>query len=239
MRGIINWCNANQGFTSACLTLGYVCATIWLVRLSQRQLKQAVDLEQNRVRPFLIFDMFFERHFLHAKVANVGQTVALDVQIEITPKLQHVYGGEGAIPREELTKQIPFIERGLPMLAPGREIVAMIGFSRRVHQAYPELRFDGWLLYSERDGVRRREPFTIDVAAMEALAYRSVKDVEDVAKQLEEIARTLSHIASGFSKPLIRTITEREHIEQEGTFIAETIASAESASISPKSEGST
>lgn len=236
---IVDWCNANQGFLSACLTLVYVGATLWLVKLSHRQLKQAVDLERSRVRPFVTFDMFFERHFLHAKVANRGQTVALDVRIEITPKLQHVYGGVGAIPVEERTKQIPFIERGLPMLTPGREIKAMIGFSRRVHQAYPDLRFDGWISYLDGTGLRRREAFMIDVAAIEAVATRQTRDIEDVAKQLEEIARTLSHIGSGYSKPLVRTITEKEYIEQEEAALTAAMNSQMTAKESPSFSAST
>jgi hypothetical protein len=170
--------------------------------------------------------MYFDRFFLHARVVNLGQTAAIDVIIEISPKLQYVFGGEGQVPRDERTKVIPFIERGIPMLAPNREMKALVGFSRRVHQAYPEMRFEGAISYCGRDGQSYREPFVIDAAAMEALAYRQVKDVEDVAKQLEEISRTLSHLATGFSKPLVRTITEKQYLEQEEAFIAEAMGSS-------------
>jgi hypothetical protein len=232
---VIKWCNANQGFLSACLTLVYVVATIWLVRIGQRQVRLAIELERNRTRPFVVFDMFFDHFCLHARIINLGQTAAVDVSINISPKLEYVFGGEGQIPRDERTKAIPFVERVIPMLAPGREMKALVGFSKRVHQAYPELRFEGSVSYRARDGQSYREPFVIDVAAMEALAYRQIRDVEDVAKQLEEISRTLSHLATGFSKPLVRTITEEEYTAQEEAFIAEATRAAEETPITPAS----
>lgn len=244
LSNIVRWCDANQGFLSACLTFVYVVATIWLVRLSQRQLRLATDLERSRTRPFVVFDMYFDHFFLHARVVNLGQTAAMDVVIEISPKLQYVFGGEGQIPQDERVNVIPFIERGIPMLAPNREMKALVGFSKRVHQAYPEMRFEGEISYRGRDGQSYRETFVVDVATMEALAYRQVKDVEDVAKQLEEISRTLSHLASGFSKPLVRTITEKEYIGQEEAFLAEAMGSASkvseatSASSVPQSDDS-
>lgn len=232
---VVTWCNANQGFLSACLTFVYVVATIWLVRLSHRQLRLAIELERSRTRPFVVFDMFFDHYFLHARVVNLGQTAAMDVVIEVSPKLEYVFGGEGQIPHDERIKVIPFIERGIPMLAPNRELKALVGFSKRVHQAYPDMKFEGTVSYRGRDGQSYREPFVIDVAAMEALAYRQVRDVEDVAKQLEEISRTLSHLASGFSKPIVRTITEKEYTEQEEAFIAEAMGS----SVAPASAAGT
>jgi hypothetical protein len=163
--------------------------------------------------------MFFERYHWYVRVANVGQRVALEVKIEIEPKLEYVYGGEGSVPRDERSKPIPFIERSIPTLAPNREIKALVGFSRRVHQAYPKLRFEGVLSYRTADGEHYKEPFIIDVAAIEALAYRSTKDIEDVAKQLEDIAGTFRRVASGSATPLVRTMTEKEHRDEEDRFL--------------------
>ncbi len=162
----------------------------------------------------------------------MGQTVALNVKIDVQPKLQHVYGGEAAFPRDERTKSLPFIDRGIPTLSPGREIKALVGFSARVHSAYPDMRFGGTISYSDRAGQFYSEPFIIDAVALEAHAYRVSKDIEDVAKQLEEIARTLASVASGSSKPLVRTVTEKEYAAQEEAFVAEMMAGQDS---SPRS----
>jgi hypothetical protein len=60
----------------ALLTLVYVAATVWLVLLSRRQLDLAADLERNRIRAFLIFDLVTENHCVFACISNVGQTAA-------------------------------------------------------------------------------------------------------------------------------------------------------------------
>ena len=85
------------------------------------------------------------------------------------------------------------------------------------------MRLEGSVSYKDVEGTSYSEPFAVDLAAIEATAYRVTKDIEDVAKQLEEIARTLGHLATGFSKPLVRVITEKEHARQEEAFIEEAI----------------
>lgn len=222
-QAVVEWCNANQGFLSACLTFVYVGATIWLVLLAKRQLTFATILESSRTRPFVIFDLLLDHHCVFAQIINSGQTAARDVRITVKPDLHCVMGGEGSYPAAERSVAIPFIERGVEMLAPGREITACVGFWRRVHDAYPGLRFEGAVSYADTNGNRFSEPFVADLAAREGLLYRGTKDIEDVARQLEAIARTFDHLATGFSKPLVRTMTEQEYIAQEEAFIEEAL----------------
>jgi hypothetical protein len=236
LSGLVNWSNTNQGFLVACLTFVYVVATLWLVWLARRQLGQTIELERARTRPVVVFDAHVERHSFVARVVNCGQTVARDVKITVKPHLQYVYGGEDSVPRDERTKPIPFVERGIPMLAPGRSIEALIGFSKRVRSAYPDMRFEGTVAYLDAQGNEYSEPFTVDLAAIQALAYRVTKDIEDVAKQLEEIARTLNHVATGFRKPLVRVISEEQHIRQEEELFRDAERSLESEPVSTARE---
>jgi hypothetical protein len=221
MNQVIQWCNINQGFLSGCLTLAYVVATIWLVWLARRQLSHATELERSRTRPLVIFDLVIDHHFVFAQVTNTGQRPARDVRISISPRLQCVLGGEGQQPPQERALDIVFIERGVAMLAPSRTITAMAGFWARFHSAYPALRFEGTVSYSNGAGYTYSEPFVADLSAHEDVLYRGTKDIEDVAKQLEAIARTLDHLASGFRKPLVRTITEEQYRAEEQAFIDE------------------
>jgi hypothetical protein len=221
MSQIIQWCNTNQGFLSGCLTFVYVLATICLVWLASRQLAHATELERGRTRPFVIFDLVLDHHFVFAQVTNSGQRPARDVRISIKPRLQCVLGGEGQVPPQERALDIAFIERGVAMLAPGRTISALGGFWARFHSAYPSLRFEGEVSYNDGEGHRYTEPFVADLSAHEGLLYRGTKDIEDVAKQLEGIARTLDHISSGFRKPLVRTITEDQYRAEEQASIEE------------------
>jgi len=81
----------------ALLTLVYVFATIILAilalvanHISSKQLKTTILLEKERSRPYLVFDLFIEDHFVHAIIKNIGQTEARGVTIEITPTLHEV-----------------------------------------------------------------------------------------------------------------------------------------------------
>ena len=221
MTEVINWTNSNQGFIMALLTLVYVGATLWLVGLARRQLRQATDLERSRTRPFVIFDLVVEHHCVFATVQNIGQTPARDVRIVVTPNVQCLLGGEGSHPAQERALDIAFVARGVAMLAPQRFIRALMGFWPRVKSAHPELRFEGTISYRGSDGTSYSEPFVADLSAHDGLLYRGSKDIEDVAKQLEAIARTFGQIASGFSRPLVRTMTEAEYVAEQEAFVAE------------------
>ncbi len=219
MNQVINWTNANQGFIMALLTLVYVAATLWIGLLARRQLRLATDLERSRTRPFIIFDLVVEHHCVFATVKNTGQTPAQNVRITVTPNVQSLLGGENVHPSEERATDIAFIARGVAMLAPQREIRALMAFWPRVKSAHPELRFEGTVSYQGTDGTKYSELFVADLSVHEGLRYRGTKDIEDVAKHLEAIARTFDHVASGFHQPLVRTITEEEHQAQIRAFV--------------------
>ena len=218
-RGFIEWSNANQGFLLVLLTFVYVIATIWLAMLSRRQLRLATELELSRTRPMVILDLVVDRHFVFATLKNFGQTPATDVKVHTSPKLQFVMGGENSVPKQETAHPIPFIDRGVATLAPGRTISALVGYWPRVKSEYPDLVFEGELSYRDSTGRTYTERLVADLSAQDGLFSLGTKTIEDVAKQLEEIAKTMKHVATGFNKPLIRTITEAEHQAQETAFM--------------------
>ena len=208
---IIQWCDTHQGFLSGCLTLVYVVATLCLVGVARRQLALATTLERNRTRPFVIFDLVLRHSFVFAEVRNSGQTPARDVRITIAPRLRCV-----ASRGESQFKDIAFIQRGIAMLAPGRSITALVGHWNGFRGAYPGLRFDGTISYWDSTGQQYPpEPFIADLSAQEGLLYLGIKDIDDVARQLEAIAHTIDHLASGFSKPLVRIVTENDYQAQQ------------------------
>ena len=221
MNSIIQWCNANQGFLSGCLSLAYVVATIWLVSLARKQLANAAELERSRTRPFVTFELILDPPYVMVHITNSGQRSAKDLRITISPRLQCVLGGEGSVPAEERTLDIAFIERGVAMLSPGRTITAIAGPWRRFRSAYPELRFEGKLSYQDDAGYPYVENFIIDLSAYKDVLYRQTSGIADVAKQLEAIGRTLNQFATGYTKPLIRTMTEEQYRAEENAFIEE------------------
>lgn len=181
----------------ACLTLVYVTAALCLVGLGLRQFKQTAELERNRARPYVIFDLSFERWNWFASLTNIGQTAAYKVSVQIAPKLETC--GPESMPYDRQLKTIPFIEHGIPMLAPRRELKALIGLWHRVDKAYPTQQFKGIVSYRSIDDWIYSEPFAIDMAATKVLFSRSAKDIEDVAKQLEEMTKVISSVASAMS----------------------------------------
>ena len=55
----------------------------------------------------------------------------------------------------------------------------------------------------------------MDLRAESGLLYLTTKDLNNVAKSLEDISSTLGHFASGFSKPVVRTIDEKKYRAEE------------------------
>jgi len=205
----------------ACLTLVYVLATFWLVWLARSQLKHATELERSRTRPFVLFDLIVDRHYVFAQVTNTGQTSARDIRVTVSPQIESLLGGPNAYPREERSTPISFLERGIAMIAPGRSITGLVAHWSRFHSAYPTLRFEGSVTYSAAGHPIYTETFVIDLTAHEGLRYLGTKDIQDVARQLESISRTLENISTGFSRPLVRTIAEAEYIAEQEAFIAQ------------------
>lgn len=215
LASILDWCNENSGFVMAMLTLVYVLATIGLAFLavhansiSQKHLSATLEIEKDRMRPYLVFDLFLERHFVHVRLKNVGKTEARNVRIDINPSLQTLLGGKGAYPPEEKCLDISFITKGVYQVAPNAEISALVGHFARFKQEYPTMIFSGTLRYLDPDSTSREYPFMFDLSYAEGRLLLGRKGVEDIAKELESISRTIDHISTGFKKPLIRVVNE-------------------------------
>jgi len=194
MKVLIDWCNANQGFVMAILTFVYVVATICLVLLVRGQLNHAVELEQGRTRPFVIFDLVTEHHFVFATLTNTGQTPARDVRLSISPQIKAIIGGQNAAPSEERLKEIAFLERGVAMMPPGRTIKALVGHWSHFRNRYSDLRFEGSISYNDQVLISYSEPVVVDLAAEEGLLFLARKDIDDVARNVEKISKTLDSI---------------------------------------------
>ena len=223
---IIELTNKNQGSVMALLTLVYVLTTIGLaviglysVRLTRRQLTLAVELERNRTRPFILFDLINRPPWVLAVIKNGGQTAAFQVKFNLSPELKIVLGGQTMVPREEREIDITFIKQGISVMPPGREIETLIGTWSRVEDRYPNLRFEGKITYKDTQGREYNEPALLDLSFQKGLLHRETKDLEDVAKHLEEISKEIHHIGTGFHKPLVRTISEDQHRREDEDFV--------------------
>jgi hypothetical protein len=76
---LMNWLNQNQGFVMAMLTFVYVIATIVIAvlsvksnRLAQQNVETIVELEKNRLRPYVIFNLSssIRKRSMYASIKN-------------------------------------------------------------------------------------------------------------------------------------------------------------------------
>jgi hypothetical protein len=91
-----NWLNQNQGFVIAVLTFVYVITTVVIAALSikatslsKKHLETMVDLERNRLRPYVLFNISssIEKRCTYASVKNHGLTAAYKIKVRIDPPL--------------------------------------------------------------------------------------------------------------------------------------------------------
>lgn len=188
----INWLNQNQGFVMAILTLVYVAATIviaWLtlrmMRLGQQSLAQALTLEKNRIRPYVLFNVVsdIEKRNTLAIVKNSGLTPAYNVRISITPKLIHKGNSE--------ERESALTAHKINLLPAGQEITDNLGFSPHFYQQYPQPIFSGTIEYEDSESKPYKESFNLDLTYLMKRIYIRDGSVMDELKKLNE---TLANI---------------------------------------------
>ncbi len=204
---MIEWLNHNQGFATTLLTLVYVVATIVIAlimmhanRLSSRNIDTMRHLEQQRNRPYVLFDLLSLHFHIHAKLANLGATPAYNVRVTITPSLKAVVGTSGIPNPSEREVPAGILDHPIALLAPKREITSALAYFKSFEERFPEMRFTGSVQYCDSDGRKYDEPFTIDLKYYENLLTISEKDpgeeLEKIGKTLEQIERDLTNRCS-------------------------------------------
>lgn len=185
----VNWLNHNQGFVMAILTFVYVIATIVIAglsvkgtRLAQKNIETMVDLERNRLRPYVLFNLTssIRKKSTYASIKNHGLTAAYNVKVSIEPPLVHHYDG-----------QSPLIRRDILFLPPHEEVTDHIDSSPAFHQQYPQPVFEGAVQYEDSNGRKYSEPFRIDLTFLKKRMY--VRDAS-VADELKQLNKTLELI---------------------------------------------
>jgi hypothetical protein len=196
----INWANSNTGFLSFSLTLIYVIATIVLVFIANRQVNVALKLETGRNRPFVDFDLITRDGFVYAEVRNLGPVAAVDVRINISPRVSFPLRGQDI--------EIPFLEHSIARLPPGKTLSSLVEHWAQMRNKFPTLRFEGSVCYGSLNGPRCQESFVIDLNSEAGTHFVTRKGLHEIAETLGEIQKQISHIGTGFSSPLIRTVDE-------------------------------
>jgi len=216
---LMNWLNQNQGFVMAVLTFVYVVATIIIAVLSikttglaQKNLDTALELEKNRLRPYVIFNLSssIRKKSTYASIKNYGLTAAYNIKVSIDPALAHHYDG-----------QSPLTHRDILFLPPSERVTDLIDSSPAFHQRYPQPLFEGTVQYEDLRGTKYKEPFRIDLTFLKKRIYRSDTSLVDELKQLnstlESINRSLRREESDFdeSETSLNSLDPKPSIEGE------------------------
>lgn len=186
---MVSWLNSNQGSVMAILTAVYVItnaviATIMLRAnsISSRNLTQALMLEKQRSRPYLVFDLEVRHRCFLAVLRNLGKTAALNVRVSISPQLKSKISGE-EWPTSLTSNEISF-------MPPNKEIIDFILPTIDFCNLYPNLKFNGELVYFDTEGSIYKESFELDLNYRKTLLQ--IPDEEDrILNELSKISESI------------------------------------------------
>lgn len=178
------------------LTFVYVVATIIIVglsvkstRLAQKNLDTALQLEKNRVRPYVIFNISssMARKYTYASLKNRGLSAAYNIRISIEPPLVHHHDGHS-----------PLTHRHILFLPPDEEITDVIDMSPAFHETYKEPLFEGTVEYEDLTGNKYNEPFRLDLTFLKKRIYIREASIGDELTQMNETLIAISkHLEQG------------------------------------------
>jgi hypothetical protein len=191
----INWLNQNQGFALSVLTLAYVICTAVIVvvmtranTLARQGLRQAVDLERQRSRPVVIFDVELRPNYLLCGILkNIGFTAGYHIKVECEPALMNEFSNK---PSTLTSTEIEF-------LAPQRRIADIVANVGRHHSEgeRPAETVKGRVCYKDAAGNQYAEPFSIDLRQERKLVVfsedRIANEIRTLSSTIKDIARRL------------------------------------------------
>lgn len=191
---IIKCLNDNQGAVMATLTFVYVATTIIIAylslkatRLSQKNIDTLADLEKNRMRPFVVFNISssISTKTTYASVKNLGLTAAHKLTITISPKLSSLRNGE--------EWESALTAHSILFLPARDEIEDVLDSSPSFYKKYPHPVFEGCVEYEDSESNKYKEPFEIDLTV---LMKRMYVGKPSVTSELEGINETLKSIVT-------------------------------------------
>ena len=205
MRSIVNWCNVNQGFVMALLTLIYVVATMVLVYITHRSAR-------NQTRPVVAFDLILEKALVYLQVRNVGLTMARRIRFDVSPSLKTCLGGNRMSPSEKTQKPIRLLSDGIPMIAPAGEIRTFLGMFETFKEFYPDLRFWGNVKYVDSANREYKDPIEVDLSPYVELIPVKPKGLNEIAQKVEEIKREIQNIGNNIRPLRVMIQDEKDNL---------------------------
>jgi len=142
---------------TAAAALGTFIVALVAGALTFWQVLQAKRLYRDQVRPFVIVDFAFNTVIISISVENIGTTPARDVSIKFDPPLRGPQGDD----HDHQAANAPMFARGIPMMAPGREMRVMLGGPDVLTQGEAgkiPLRYEVTATYTDLEGRKYHDP---------------------------------------------------------------------------------
>jgi hypothetical protein len=168
----------------AILTLVYVVTTIGIAlltlratNLSKRHLEAAIQIERNRLRPYVVFNVSNSiiSRTTYASIKNLGLTAAYNINVSIAPKLNHSLSMES---------ECALTSSNILFLPPSEEITDVLGSSPTFYQTYPNPIFEGTVEYEDIEKNKFKERFHIDLNFLKTRMSIGEATVIDELKKL-------------------------------------------------------
>lgn len=178
---MINWLNSNQGATTAILTAVYVIATIAIVSmmvkanaLTQMNIQLSKELDQARLRPYIIFDIITEGSLFYLELRNEGLSPAVNIFVKISPELNTKNRGS----------PFAFVHSPISFIAPQRKMKDFISAGWSFFEIHKNPKFRCDISYEDISGHKFQEVIELD------LNY--LKNVQQIA--LQETPKEINHL---------------------------------------------
>lgn len=155
--------------------------------LTAEILQSNKDLERERVRPNIIFDLITdEKQMVYAELRNEGLSSAKNVKLAISPELNS---------KNRNNLPCTFTDHKISLMAPGRQLRDFIDVGYIFFETYKEPKFNYSITYSSFDGTNYLEEATIDLTYLKTLIKitpTSVgKEVRKIHKEIDDLNKTL------------------------------------------------
>jgi hypothetical protein len=167
-------------FILACLTLAYVLLTRGIVI----EMKNA---RETQLRPYIIIDFeFYKTHICNMVIKNVGNGAAFDIKTIFKPDV--IYR-----PPDIKLSDLPVFKQ-LKFFPAGKEI--RFFFRNMIDKSDGNIQnqFEVKLTYKDSAGKEYNDTLSLDLTWHKKLMSVVVKDLDDLAKTVEEIAKSNNKI---------------------------------------------
>jgi hypothetical protein len=209
MASAVTWTDEWQVFLVAAQLVVLIVAAV----VAWRQVREARELRLEQNRPFVVVDFDLDEgkgYLIFFEVANLGTSLARDIEIEIDPPL------ESAIDVE--MDKLKMLNEGIATLAPGKKLRTFFDMSFRRNEDRPDLAMNHRATVRYADEKRKRhftETYDLDLDQYMHMQFVTKRGLHDIYDQLEKIRRVMEKWGWSGGRGLVAMTPEEGRKESE------------------------